>query len=101
MAKPARFQFSMSALLLVSTVVAVALGIAAALEVPFDHPAVYGLLAGYLIMLGVWAVIRGPTVLRELHDLRRRRQELAAKRAAMIAEVNRRKQTPSSRDPRP
>ncbi len=86
MATP-RLQFSVGGLLLITTVVAAVLGGAAALDVPFSHPIVQGLLVVYLVVFGVLAVVCGPRVIHELKDLRRRRRELDGKRAALAEKV--------------
>ncbi len=69
MAKAPQFQFSVGAILIVTTVVALALGAAVLLEIPFANPVVQGFLAAYLIFFGVWTVIRGPTALRNFGEL--------------------------------
>ncbi len=91
MAKAPQFQFSVAALLIVTTIIALALGVASLLAIPFAHPAVQAFLAGYLILVGVWAIIRGPAALRNFAEFQRRKRELALKRAALAEEVRRRK----------
>jgi len=74
-------------MLAVTTVVAFALGVVVALEIPFSNAVVQGCLAAYLVFFGVWAIIRGPHVWMELDDLSRRRRELREKRAAIEREL--------------
>jgi hypothetical protein len=75
-------QFSVAALLAATTVVAVVLGVIAALDIPFSHPVVWVFLGLYLLFSGVWTVIRGDSL-----DLSRRRRELRDKRAAIEREL--------------
>jgi hypothetical protein len=82
-----QLQFSVAALLAVTTFVAVALGVVVALEIPFSNPVVQGFLAAYLMFFGIWTIIRGPRVWQELDDLARRRRELRDKRAAIEREL--------------
>lgn len=91
MPRPPRYQFSLTALLLVTTVVALVMGALAWLEVPFDNSVVRGFLGSYFIFLGVWVVTRGPRVLSNIRDLRQRRQALADARATLAEDVRRKK----------
>lgn len=85
MGETPRFQFSMSALLSVTTIAAMALGAAALLD------AVPAFLFGFFGVMGVWAVICGPAALRDFAEFKRRKRELALKRAALEEDVRRRK----------
>ena len=91
MARTPQIQFSVASLLIVTTIVAMALGAAALLEIPFANPAVQAFLAAYLIFFGVWTIIRGPTALRNFGEFQRRKRELAIQRAALAEEVRRKK----------
>jgi hypothetical protein len=87
MADPPRYQFSVASLLLVTTVAAVVMGLLAWLKIPFWNPVVPGLVGGYLLFLGTWFVIRGPRLLCDYRDLRRRRASLKLKRLTLAEEV--------------
>jgi hypothetical protein len=85
MAKAPQFQFSVAALLSVTTIVAMALGAAVLLD------AVPAFLFGFFGVVGVWAVIRGPAALRNIAEFKRRKRELALKRDELEEDVRRRK----------
>jgi len=76
--------------LILSTAVSVILGVLSFLD--FGLPqGLWLFLAAYGVFLVTWLVIRGPTVYRNLWNARRRRQLLAMKRAALVAEVEQRR----------
>jgi hypothetical protein len=98
MAARPQLQFSVAALLVTTTVLAVVLAGVAALNIPFSNPVVRGFLGGYFVFVAVWAVIRGPRVFSNFRDLSRRRRQLHDERAALVCELREIKASPPPRE---
>lgn len=75
--RPARFQFGLWSLLVLTTIVAASLSLVRALDLP---PLARVVLAGYAILMGGYLVLRLPFLMRHyrrtLADLERRRDQL-------------------------
>lgn len=96
---PPRLQFGVGQLLWLTTVVALVAALAATFQATATAK---GLLAGYLGVIAVWLVLRGPAVAAGLRDVRRRRRALDERRRAMLAEALKRRQEPAGQvDSRP
>ncbi|HYO23650.1 MAG TPA: hypothetical protein VEQ85_01750 [Lacipirellulaceae bacterium] len=87
MGRSPQFQFSVMSLLLATTLVAIAVAALAASDLPWQHPAVQSFLLAYVLFIGIWAAFRGPAVVRNVRDFRRRKQALAETRAKIAEEL--------------
>lgn len=84
----ARFQFNVTQLLLLTTLVAVVAAIISWFDLPPAFALVVHILAWiYAICLGFWLVIRGPAAAREYQEIRRRRRDILEHRRLLAAET--------------
>jgi hypothetical protein len=79
----APFQYSIRRLMVLTTVVAIVVGVAWS----FDFPELFrAALAVYFLTFAVWAVVRGPRLYADLRRLRAEHRRLAQRRARLERE---------------